>query len=56
MSELNNTALKILGNGKGILAADESTTTMTKRLNSVNVPSTPETDCCSEKRFLAHPQ
>ena len=43
MSELNNTALKILGNGKGILAADESTATMTKRLESVNVPSTPET-------------
>ena len=42
MSELNNTALKILKNGKGILAADESTATMTKRLDSVNVPSTPE--------------
>ena len=42
MSELNNLAIKILKNGKGILAADESTTTMTKRLESVNVPSTPE--------------
>ena len=42
MSELNNIALKILENGKGILAADESTATMTKRLNNVNVPSTPE--------------
>ena len=42
MSELNNTVLKILENGKGILAADESTATMTKRLDSVNVPSTPE--------------
>ena len=39
MSELNNIALKIIGNGKGILAADESTETMTKRLNSVNVES-----------------
>ena len=29
-------------NGKGILAADESTATMTKRLDSVNVASTPE--------------
>ena len=29
-------------NGKGILAADESTGTMTKRLESVNVSSTPE--------------
>ena len=42
MSELNNIALKILQNGKGILAADESTGTMTKRLDGVNVPSTPE--------------
>ncbi len=42
MSELNNIALKILGNGKGILAADESTGTMTKRLEAVKVPSTPE--------------
>ena len=42
MSELNNIALKILENGKGILAADESTGTMTKRLESVSVPSTPE--------------
>ena len=42
MSELNNIALKILENGKGILAADESTGTMTKRLNAVNVPSSPE--------------
>ena len=42
MSELNNIALKILSNGKGILAADESTSTMTKRLEAVKVPSTPE--------------
>ena len=42
MSELNNLAIKILEKGKGILAADESTGTMTKRLDSVNVPSTPE--------------
>ena len=42
MSDLNNIVLEILGNGKGILAADESTATMTKRLESVNVSSTPE--------------
>jgi fructose-bisphosphate aldolase, class I len=42
MSELNNVALKILSNGKGILAADESTGTMTKRLESVNISSTSE--------------
>ena len=42
MSELNNIALRILENGKGILAADESTGTMTKRLDAVKVPSTSE--------------
>ena len=42
MSELNNIALKILKNGKGILAADESTGTMTKRLQSVKIDSTAE--------------
>ena len=42
MSELNNIVLKILEKGKGILAADESTGTMTKRLDGVNVPSTEE--------------
>ena len=39
MSELNNIALKIIGNGKGILAADESTGTMTKRLNNFKIES-----------------
>ena len=42
MTELNKIALKILENGKGILAADESTGTMTKRLQSVSIDSTPE--------------
>ena len=39
MSELYKIAEKILQNGKGILAADESTGTMKKRLDSVNVES-----------------
>ena len=42
MTELNQIALKILSNGKGILAADESTGTMTKRLDSVKVISNEE--------------
>jgi fructose-bisphosphate aldolase class I len=42
MSELNKIALKIISNGKGILAADESNGTMTKRLEEVHVVSTPE--------------
>ena len=42
MTELNQIALKILSNGKGILAADESNGTMTKRLEAVKVTSNPE--------------
>ena len=42
MSELNSIVLKIVSSGKGILAADESNGTMTKRLDNVNVSSTPE--------------
>ena len=40
MSEIEKIAKQILTKGKGILAADESTGTMTKRLSSVNVEST----------------
>ena len=42
MSELENSAKQMVAKGKGILAADESTGTMTKRLSSVNVESTSE--------------
>jgi len=40
MSEIEKIAKQIVAKGKGILAADESTGTMTKRLSSVNVEST----------------
>ncbi len=39
MSEIESIAKQIVAKGKGILAADESTGTMTKRLASVNVES-----------------
>ena len=42
MSEIENIAKQMVAKGKGILAADESTGTMTKRLSSVNIESTPE--------------
>ncbi len=42
MSELNKIVLKITSNGKGILAADESNGTMTKRLEEFGISSTPE--------------
>ena len=42
MSEINSIALRIISAGKGILAADESNGTMTKRLENVNVVSSAE--------------
>jgi pyrimidine operon attenuation protein/uracil phosphoribosyltransferase len=42
MSELNKIALKIISNGKGILAADESNGTMTKRLEAVMYSGRPK--------------
>jgi fructose-bisphosphate aldolase class I len=42
MIEIEKIAKQIVAKGRGILAADESTGTMTKRLSSVNVESTAE--------------
>ena len=42
MNDLKKIVNKILGNGKGILAADESNGTMTKRLEAVNIKSSIE--------------
>ncbi len=42
MSEIEKIAKQMIAKGKGILAADESTGTMTKRLSSVSVKSTSE--------------
>ena len=42
MSELNQIALKIVSNGKGILAADESIHSMDKKFDAIGVSSTPE--------------
>ena len=51
MSELNKIALKILENGKGILAADKSTGTRTKRLEGLKVESTIENRIKLEKLY-----
>ena len=42
MKEIEKIAKQIIAKGRGILAADESTGTMTKRLSKVNVESTPQ--------------
>src|SRR2546426_10056032 len=43
MTELETTARALVAEGKGILAADESTATIKKRLDSIGVESTQET-------------
>ena len=53
MNELNNIALKIISKGKGILAADESTGTMTKRLEAVNIPSTEQSRLLFRKTLFS---
>ena len=42
MSSLDDTARAIVADGKGILAADETPATITKRLTEHGIPSTPE--------------
>ena len=42
MSELHSVATRMVAKGKGILAADESTPTCTKRFDSINTESTDE--------------
>lgn len=55
MGELRLTARKLVGLGRGILAADESVASATKRLESVAVPSTAETRRQYRDLFLSAP-
>ena len=48
-------AKKIVENGKGILAADESTNTIKKRFNSINVESNEETRCFYRDTLFSTP-
>ena len=42
IDKLNSIANRMVASGKGILAADESTASIAKRLESINTPSTEE--------------
>ena len=52
MSELHAVAHKMVEKGKGILAADESTPTCTKRFESINTDSTAESRNFYRNMFL----
>ena len=43
INKLADIAQRMVAAGKGILAADESTGSIAKRLESINTPSTPDT-------------
>ena len=43
LKDLNSVALAMTGNGKGILAADESSPTIKKRFDTIDTESTEET-------------
>ena len=45
MEDIENIAKKIVEDGRGILAADESTNTIKKRFDSINIKSTKQTRC-----------
>ena len=45
MSELHSVASRMVEKGKGVLAADESTGTCTKRFEGIGVESTGDTRC-----------
>jgi len=41
--DIESTANALVADGKGILAADETPGTLTKRFEALKIPSTPET-------------
>jgi fructose-bisphosphate aldolase class I len=52
---LETTARILVADGKGILAADETPATLTKRLNALNIESTPETRRAYREMFFTTP-
>ena len=53
MSELNKIVLKIIYNGKGIIAADESNGTMSKRKKDVRINWTPKNRILFRERLFS---
>ena len=55
MSELHTIAQKMVQKGKGILAADESTGTCTKRFEGIGVESTADSRCAYRSALFTSP-
>src|SRR5256885_7162250 len=54
-NDLQGTALELVAPGKGLLAADESTPTITKRFETIELPSTEETRRAYREMLLTTP-
>lgn len=55
LSNLVDTAQTLVANGKGILAADETVSTVTKRFNAQNIESTPDSRRAYREMFFTTP-
>ena len=53
--DLGNTAQALVANGKGILAADETPTTLTRRFDALNIDSTPDSRRAYREMFFTTP-
>jgi fructose-bisphosphate aldolase class I len=53
--DLENTAQALVADGKGILAADETPTTLTRRFDALNIDSTPESRRAYREMFFTTP-
>lgn len=56
INELQSTISKLAAKGKGILAADESTATITKRFQAVGIESTEETRAAYREMLITTPR
>jgi fructose-bisphosphate aldolase, class I len=55
LNDLSGIAGQLVAGGKGILAADETPSTMTKRLEALRIPSTPDSRRAYREMFLTTP-
>ena len=52
--DLESTAQALVADGKGILAADETPTTLTRRFDALKIDSTPESRRAYREMFVDH--
>jgi fructose-bisphosphate aldolase class I len=55
-TDLGNTAQALVAGGKGILAADETVPTVTRRLDALKIASTPDSRRAYREMFFTTPE